>query len=857
MKPIIWKNTKSYFIRLLLLCCILHVTAVGYWSFKSGNDFTKHCNRVAAAKQAEIFERVELEAAAERARKLAAYLKRLADDDRAKSLERQAWIEQIDLATTRYFKRNNDNRNSLFSGSFVNYRMKQNFPTQPTKSKNGAAKSSSSSRFWSEKRIQRTNPPNVRGDNESWCKNPIDQFIVKRLDEAGLKPNLSATPRTLARRLVFDITGLPLSETQTEYWNSTIRQPSNPTSYAEFIDSLLANPSFGEHWARAWLDVAGYADSNGYEEDEIRDKAYTYRDFVIWALNNDLPFDEFARWQIAGDELAPENPMAVAATGFLTTAPYNTFFPQESERMDELDSMVSTYSAAMLGMTVGCARCHDHMYDNISTREYYRLVSIFSETKRSHSYLVPDQGKHYRKFFDPVDARRQELEEMQFRRIKEDRIANLEHFTEAEKDILRKPIDPQDAEQERLLSLCERCLLVKKRHLSDDFEPLPQDQERYDELILELKKLEPKLPECPPKGLTLTGSSVSTFPVLQSGKLNTKQHAEKVGPGFLAILTDDVDSWDENQWKRWALDPLNPRPRSALACWTTDVEQGAGALAARVIVNRIWQQYFGNGLVATAGDFGYEGDPPTHPDLLEWLAAELVDNDWSLKHIHRLILNSATYQQDATVTKEQLDVDPENRLLGRFVPRRISAEMFRDSILSISGRLNSRMYGPAVMPPIPRDAVFNTQEDAENTWPIDYEVDRESLWRRGIYVLLKRTVPVPMLRLFDAPDGSFACQKRKTSTLPTQALALFNSPFVLSQSQSFAERVANRESEPREQVELLVKLAFGRNATIEEIDVLSKYLLEQPAQPVNGWQLKNLQLLCQVLFMSNEFFYIN
>ena len=299
---------------------------------------------------------------------------------------------------------------------------------------------------WSFQRLARIQPPLAA--DRSWRRHPVDRFILARLEAAGLSPNRAANRRVLGRRLWFDLIGLPPRPEEI----AAFVEDDRPEAYDRLVDRLLSDRRFGERWGRVWLDLARYADSNGYEEDEFRPHAYPYRDFVIWAMNFDLPFDRFVRWQIAGDELAADNPLAVAATGFFTAAPLNTFIPQEPERFDELDDMVSTMGSAMLGLTVGCARCHDHKYDPIPTSEYYRLVAIFSETSRKQSYLVPDGGKEDRKWFDPVDERRREIKQMLKDRIKEDNIRELDYFTEEEKNLLRQPIDPNNLKQERLIS---------------------------------------------------------------------------------------------------------------------------------------------------------------------------------------------------------------------------------------------------------------------------------------------------------------------------------------------------------------------------------------------------------------------
>jgi hypothetical protein len=608
--------------------------------------------------------------------------------------------------------------------------------------------------FWSIQPLRFVDLPKPRNDH--WSSNPIDQFILAKLHQAGIEPSAPASRRVLARRLWFDMIGLPPTPADIE----SFVNDNSPDSYRRLVERLLADPAFGERWGRVWLDLARYADSNGYEEDELRPHAFPYRDFVIWAMNNDLPYDQFIRWQVAGDELAPHIPLAVAATGFMTAGPYNTFLPQESERYDELDDMVSTLLTTTLGLTVGCARCHDHMYDPIPTRDYYGLVAVFKETSRHQSYLVEDEGREYRRWADPVNDRKDEIKRMLKERIKEDNISELDYFSDAEKDLLRQPIDPNNPKQTRLISLCKRCLMIEDYHLSDDLEPLPRDRKRYDQLVAEIAELEPTLPEMPPVGLTLSGGSVARVHVLHRGSLKNK--GEEVGPGFLTVVTRGRPVWDENTWKNWA--PLDsqsgpPTPRSALACWLTDTETGPGVLLARVMVNRLWQHHFGAGLVRTSSDFGVQGESPSHPDLLEWLAAELIDSGWSLKHIHRLIVTSSTYRQGTTASPKTVEVDPENRLVSRRRPQRLTAEMLWDCLLVAGGNINRSMYGPGPKFPIPVEAVYQTQEDVEDTWPTDVESDRPAVLRRAMYLLQKRTIPIPALQLFDAPSAGFGVKE--------------------------------------------------------------------------------------------------
>lgn len=821
----------------ILLC--VAATLVGGWAWvsRSRSEMASLCDRAVFEMRDQIERRLQQEideaARAEQWERSEAWQQQ----DATARDKRFKWTSVVNASTRAMFNQTAISNSDLFTN--VGHR-------------SGDAHADVAHEFWSFRRLHPVQPPTVVGT--AWGFNPIDQFIFARLAAAGLAPNASASRRVLARRLWFDMNGLPPSEKQIdEFVDST-----DEDAYEQLVEQLLNNSGFGERWGRVWLDLARYADSNGYEEDELRPNAYPYRDFVIWAMNNDLPFDTFLHWQIAGDELAADNPMAVAATGFLTAAPLNTFIPQESERLDELDDITSTIGRSMLGLTVGCARCHDHMYDPISTDEYYGLIAVFSETRRTQSYLVPDGGKEFRKWFDPVDVRQKEIRKLLHARIKEDNISDLDYFTDEEKDILRLPLDPDNEEQDRLISLCKRCLLITEIHIDNASEPLPKDQARYDELVKEIDELEAKLPPRPPMGLTLTGSAVSQTYVLEGGDLNCQ--TEKIGPRFLSAVTPGHPKWTDDTWKQWA--PGNGhsvplRPRSALAKWMTNIETGSGSIVARVIVNRLWQNHFGTGLVTTASDFGSEGAPPSHPELLEWLANELVEHDWSLKHIHRLIVTSATYRQSGAIDERKESVDPENRLVGRRVPRRMTAEMIRDTLLSVAGNLNHDMYGPGVQPPIPRDAVYNTQEDPEDTWPCDFAADRPAVWRRSVYVMLKRTVPIPILDLYDAPDASFSCDDRKTTTVPTQALALWNSPFVTKQARRLAERILRSANTEEEQVQQLFRWALSRSANQEEVDAAVGFLHQGIQLAPSLQQKKYLTDLCHVVLMSNEFFYID
>lgn len=668
------------------------------------------------------------------------------------------------------------------------------------------------------------------------ARNGIDRFIIRGLVDQDVGLQATADNHVLARRFWLGLTGLPPSAQDLQE-----TEQLSQTGLDLLVAELLERDGYGEHWGQYWLDLVQYADSNGYEEDEIRPHAYPFRDFAIWAFNQDLPFDQFLRWQIAGDEINVHNPMAVAATGFLTAPPYNTFIPQESERYDELDNIVSTVGSAMLGVSVGCARCHDHPYDEITIDEYYSMVAIFKPTRREIRYLVPDTGDAFNAVAGEIDEFREEIRQMRLARVKEDRIADLEDFTEEEKDILRLPLDPNNKEQIRLLSLCRRCLMFDDTFIDEKTKPLPKDKERFDYLMSEIENRSPTLPPRPPQGLTIAGSEIGESPVLHGGSLSNQDGV--VGPGFIDQLTAVDEEGNPLDWKHW--DPS--KPRTALAKWITDVDQGAGAVAARVAVNRIWQYHFGRGLVDTPSNLGTEGGEPSHPDLLEWLAGEFVDSGWSVKHIHRLILCSATYRQ-ARLTGETPS-EQDRKLYRGHRPTRLTAEMFRDSLLQIGGRLNRRMYGPPYQPPIPREGIMNRdKENPDKTWPTNV-INRPEVRRRSIYAMRRRTNPIPMFQLFDSPCGLFSCPQRRDTIVPTQALALWNDQFVRQQSYWIATRIlADTNQDQPAAVQQLFRETLGRHPDSHELARATAFLQRPDTK---------LEDLTQVLLMSNEFWYVN
>ncbi len=610
-----------------------------------------------------------------------------------------------------------------------------------------------------------------------WAFRPLARPAGDSVDSFLPAPGPAADPRTLVRRATFDLVGLPPAPEEVEAF---VREPD----LGRLVERLLASPHYGERWGRHWLDVARYADSSGYESDTDRPNAWPYRDFVIRALNEDLPFDTFVRWQVAGDELAPEDPQAVAATGFSTAGPNVKTLPtdmkrnRERYRYDELDDIVSTTAQAFLGLTVGCARCHDHKYDPIPTKDYYRLAAVFAPSERVERPL----SAPHRRLEEWLEARRGEL--------REEKLSALGLAGE-EKVLLRIPVDGNIVSSKRLHERHGKAI----QSAEEEFRAWLGEAGRS---TLEGLEAAAKGVEKGPRALVLMGRAGPPEKDwwLRRGEPDLKEG--EIEPGFLGALT------------RKAPEVRPEARRAALAAWLTDVENGAGALLARVIVNRLWQHHFGEGLVKTPNDFGAQGEPPSRPELLEWLASELVARGWRLKEIHRLILASAAWR-------------------ARRRPERLEAEVLRDSMLALSGRLDRTMSGPPVRVAIPKEAMVTRTKDA---YPA--VKDGPGSWRRTVYVFVKRSVMAPFLETFDGPNASASCGRRERTTVAPQALALLNDPFVRGCAADFAGRSGDHRR--------AFVLALGRAPGEAEMAAARRL---------------DLVDFCHVLFMLSEFAYVD
>ena len=897
-------------------------------------------------------------------------------------------------------------------------------------------------------------------DPKNWCRNAIDRFVLDRLNRSELAPAAEAPPRTLRRRLAFDLTGLPATA---EEIASFCTDPG-PENYQRVVDELLSRKSFGERWAQHWLDVARFAESFGYEQDYDRPHAFHYRDFVVDAFNDDLPYDTFVQWQIAGDELAPESLAARKATGFLAAGAFPTQLTEkefESARLSEIDDMVSTVGAAMLGITVGCARCHDHKFDPVPQADYYRLAATFTGTIRSNLDLPLDARRHataveaWQGDLDRAIAVRSGIESQALPARFEQWLANwdsaqappapawrlgrivsatsrvgtalvpqadgsllaggeaadqetytividspLESVAALRLDALTDPslprggpgrvahgnfalsdftvaagpiplgnavgatqrqvvvrdaradysqpsldirqaidnvptsgwaIDPQvgtahvavfdfaepvvhaggvrltvsldfrtntkhsigrprlavtSAAGEPAVAVTPDADPVDGRRekearvseLAGRVSPTPAETEELHDLQRAfdtewlaadavVRGLEASRPQPEMVRVLVAGENLPPIPhhaddrgyphffketyFLRRG--DPKQPEGVAEQGFLQVLS--VNGGTPAPWQR----PLPPGAassgrRAALARWLTDHESGAGSLAARVIVNRLWQHHFGQGLVATPSDFGRQGDPPSHPDLLDFLAGEFIRGGWRLKPIHQLIVSSSTYRQSSSgpggaAADGALKIDAGNRLLWRYSRRRLDGEAIRDTLLAISGAL---------------DPVLGGRAGADDTVP-----------RRSLYLMLKRSRPSPFLWAFDAPDRVSGMAQRPITTTAPQALLMMNSPAVRAWSERFAARIAaepfslfsqdNPAADHNGAEAALVQTAYaralGRSATSEELTDALVFLQRQQAKYSDDGRADAATValadFCQVLLGLNETIHID
>jgi hypothetical protein len=609
---------------------------------------------------------------------------------------------------------------------------------------------------WAFQPIRQPTLPVVR--DRAWVRSPIDAFVLARLEAAGLRPAPPADKRTLLRRVYLDLLGLPPTPDE----QRAFLADDSPEAFAKVVDQLLARPEYGERWGRHWLDVVRYAESNGYERDGDKPSAWRYRDYVIDAFNNDKPYDRFVREQVAGDELPDWNAETQIATTFLRLGTWDDEPADPTvDRYDQLDDVLGVMATAFLGLTIRCARCHNHKFEPFSQADYYRLLAVFQPLKR------PQIG--------------------------------------------RKELD---------------C-------------PIGNDADRA---------AWKARGETAPKAYIWQedGPKAPATRILKRG--NPSMEADEVTPGLPAVLV--------------CQQPPPPEPlahstgrRLWLARWLTDKDN---PLTARVMVNRVWMLHFGKGLAATPNDFGLMGEAPSHPRLLDFLAARFLAEGWRLKPIHRLLVLSNTYRTSASSADTEEQGARRLALFGRWRQRRLEAEAVRDSVLAIGGQLNRQMQGPSVYPPLPR-AVLEGQSRPGNGWG---KSDARESARRSIYIFSKRSLAPPELELLDTPDNTSSCEQRMTSTTAPQALTLLNGAFMHEQAAHFAAHLRREAgADSTAQIRLAFELALCRPPSAEESKLAMNFLTRQQRQiesetrTAGDARQRALAAFCLVLLNTNEFVY--
>ena len=627
---------------------------------------------------------------------------------------------------------------------------------------------------WSFQPVRAVKPPAVK--DAAWARNDVDRFILAALEAKGLQPSPSAAPRTLIRRVTFDLTGLPPTPEEIV----AFERDTSPEAWERVVDRLLASPHYGERWGRHWLDLARYADSSGFHNDLDRPHAWRYRDYIIRSFNADKPYARFIAEQLAGDEIPGASEETLIATGFCRNGPTNDDNMgnnKEQYRLDELDDVIATTSTVFLGLTVGCARCHDHKTDPVTSADYYSLLAVFNGTEKRG---VPKESDE---------------------KVKAKEVVNLQALIET-----KAKVPPT--------------------------------------YLLRRGSLQNKGPEVPPAAPAVLVSNPLRFP---------EPEPDAKSSGRRRVLAE------------WIASPENP-------------------LTWRVLANRIWQHHFGRGLVATTSNFGFKGERPTHPELLDYLAARLVTDGGRWKPLHKLLLMSATYRQGAgsnqysvvsgqsgkrpaaerptenwllnTEHSRSFALDPDNTLHWRANHQRLSAESLRDSILAVSGKLNPQLGGPGIKPRLRADLLTASQR---NKWPA-LTTEGPTQWRRSVYIYVKRQLLMPMMELFDAPTTTDSCAERLQSVVPTQALVLMNDEFVEDHAGFLAQRaVAEAGAELPKTIERMHLLALARVPTAERLKQATAFVAAreiayaQEAAAKETPRHRALTDLAHVLFNSSEF----
>ncbi len=661
--------------------------------------------------------------------------------------------------------------------------------------------------------------------------NPVDAFLAATWNQQKLTPQSQADKRTLVRRAYLDLTGLPPTPEQVREF----LDDSAPNAWSKLVDRLLESPHYGERWARHWLDLVRYADSGGFEYDVDRNTAWRYRDYVVSAFNRDKPYDEFIKEQVAGDEYRG-TPEARIATGFLRLGPENNV-KNEMTRLDELDDIIQSTSLSFLGMTVGCARCHNHKFDPIPQKDYYRMQAVFFNTKTgTHPLADPAEVVRYDAEMKRIDGlqaphkkRKTEIEKPYRDQIFAEKLSKLAPYMQ---EAWRTPAEKRTDGQKLNAKQIER-IDIKDEEIQERMSAA--DKALVKAEIAAVRALDKQRPNMYESAMVVAEEGPTPLPsyFLHRGSPGSK--GSQMEPGVLTIASlkpvapipqppDARTTWRRRNFAEWVASADNP-------------------LTARVMVNRIWQRHFGEGIAATPNNFGKTGAAPTHPELLDFLASEFVQSGWSVKKIHRMLMNSEAYRMSADDVEANRKIDATNRYVWRMPRQRLDVETIRDNMLAAAGTLDRTVGGPGVLPYID-PALF--QSSSKRTWNGKQDTDA-STWRRSLYVFNKRTIRYPMFEAFDQPDMITSCARRNSSVTAPQALLLMNNGMVRLHAQHFADRLKREAGNDAERaVERAFELALARKPTQSELERSATFIRKSP---------DGLLDFCQAIFNLNEFVY--
>jgi cytochrome c553 len=672
--------------------------------------------------------------------------------------------------------------------------------------------------WWAFQPVRKASLPDAVSKHPA--RNPVDRFVQSHLDQQSMRPAPQADDSVLLRRAYFDLLGLPPSPNEAHRF----RESKSPDKWERLIDRLLADPRYGEHWSRYWLDIVRYSDSDGWNQDAFRPNIWRYRDYVIHSFNRDKPYPQFVREQLAGDEMPGDNPEAITATGFLRLGIYE--YNQRDARghwNDIMNEMTDVAGDVFLGMSMACARCHDHKFDPVLQKDYFKLRSFFepltwrddlkAATRKEHE----DRAKQMAIWEEATVDVRVRLDALLEPYYEKKWVFTVDKFPLDIQDCFNKPIEERTSLDHQM------AYLVSRQFLEEAGGPLKsitkEDKTTHEALKKELAEFDHLKPEPLPSVMSATDFEGALSPTL----IPDDPTGEAIAPGFLTVLSSNPQAGlDLPETKRGS------GRRTALAEW---IGQDDNPLTPRVIVNRVWQQHFGQGLVATPNDFGHNGEPPSHPELFDWLTATFIESGWSLKSLHRIILTSSTWKQSSehTLAEQYQKLDPTDSMLWRYRVHRLKAEQIRDAMLTASGELTNRIGGPS---------------------------NDEKHPGRALYMKQFRNRNDTLLHAFDLSGGLKSVAIRNTTTTPTQSLIMINGNYVLARAKKMAEELLqNGGVDAVSLVGEAVQRCWGRQPSEEELENSIDFLVGSDSK--KAVEPARLADLCHILFNSNEFLYLD